>query len=226
VTKPDKAASNDRRDDRKDKRRQQLIEATVNVIARQGFAGTRLADVAGQAGVSYGVVSFYFKTKEDLLLATLQSLVDEYTQVWRKAVAEAGDDPADRLRAIIEADFSPRIANEKKIAVWFAFWAESRVRASYRKLCAELFNEFHWQIRTNVQELIDRYGYDHLDAHRVTLGINGMTDGMWLDMQIQPRDFDRKVARETIELFLAQLFPAAFEVPKTETDSRKTDSRN
>jgi len=226
VTKPDKAASNGRRDDRKDKRRQQLIEATLSVIARQGFAGTRLSDVARQAGVSYGVVSFYFKTKEDLLLATLQSLADEYTQVWRKAVAEAGDDPADRLRAIIEADFSPRIASEKKIAVWFAFWAESRVRANYRKLCAELFNDFHWQIRTIVQELIDQYGYDHLDANRVTLGINGMTDGMWLDMQIQPRDFDRKVARETIEVFLAQLFPAAFEAPKTETDSRKADSRN
>lgn len=206
MAKPGKAVSADR----KDERRQQLIDATITVIARQGFAGTRLADVARQAGVSYGVVSFYFKTKDELLLATLQWLAAEYTQVWRKAVDRAGHDPVNRLRAIIEADFSPRIASEKKIAVWYAFWAESRVRPNYRKLCAELFNDYHWQVRTIIQELIDEYECHHLDAHRITLGINAMTDGMWLDMQIQPRAFDRQTARQTIELFLAHIFPAAF----------------
>jgi AcrR family transcriptional regulator len=124
-----KAASGDRAD----VRRQQLIEATITVIGRKGYVGTRMADVARQADVSYGVVGFYFKTKNDLLLATLQWLADEYTQVWRNAVAKAGPDPAARLRAIIDADFSSKIASQKKIAVWYAFWAEARTRASYRK---------------------------------------------------------------------------------------------
>lgn len=201
-----KAVSNDRRD----VRRQQLIEATIAVIARKGFAGTRLADVASRAGVSYGVVGFYFKTKDDLLLATLQWLADEYTQVWREAVEKAGPLPANRLKAIINADFSPKIANERKIAVWYAFWAESRSRSVYRKLCAELYNDFYWQVRNIIQELIDQGGYGHLDAHEITIGINAMTDGMWLDLQIQPRGFDRDQARRTIEFFLGQLFPAEF----------------
>lgn len=196
--------------DRKDIRRQQLIEATMNVIGRKGYAGTRLADVASQAKVSYGVVGFYFKTKDDLLLATLQYLADEYTRVWREAVARAGPSPAERLEAIIEADFSPKIASEKKIAVWYAFWSEARTRSSYRKLCAQLFNDYHWQVRTIVEELIEQGGYDHLDAHLVTLGLNAMTDGMWQDLQIQPRDFDRAQAKRAIRLFLQQLFPAEF----------------
>jgi hypothetical protein len=37
-----------------------------------------------------------------------------------------------------------------------------------------------------------------------------MTDGMWLDLQIQPRDFDRQEAKQAIEMFLRQLFPAEF----------------
>lgn len=196
--------------DRKDIRRQQLIEATMTVIGRKGYAGTRLADVASQAKVSYGVVGFYFKTKDDLLLATLQYLADEYTRVWREAVARAGPSPAERLEAIIEADFSPKIASEKKIAVWYAFWSEARTRSSYRKLCAQLFNDYHWQVRTIVEELIEQGGYHHLDAHQVTLGLNAMTDGMWLDLQIQPRDFDREQAKRAIRLFLQQLFPAQF----------------
>lgn len=196
--------------DRKDLRRQQLIEATIAVIGRQGYAGTRLADVARQARVSYGVVGFYFKTKEELLLATLQWLADEYTRVWRNAVAKAGPSPVDRLRAIIDADFSPKIASEKKIAVWYAFWAEGRTRPKYRKLCAELYNDYHWQVRNLIEEIIADGGYTDLDAEQVTVALNAMTDGMWLDLQIQPRDFDREQAKQAIEMFLGRLFPAEF----------------
>ena len=211
--------------DRKDIRRQQLIEATITVIGRKGYAGTRLADVASQANVSYGVVGFYFKTKEDLLLATLQWLADEYTSVWRDAVAKAGPSPVDRLRAIIEADFSPKIASEKKIGVWYAFWAEGRTRPKYRKLCAELYNDYHWQVRTIIQELIDQGGYDNLDAHQVTVALNAMTDGMWLDLQIQPKDFDRQEAKRVIEMFLRSLFPAEFALPENSAAPGADQSR-
>jgi TetR/AcrR family transcriptional repressor of bet genes len=217
LTSAGKAASGDR----KDIRRQQIIEATITVIGRKGYAGTRLADVAKQAKVSYGVVGFYFNTKDELLLATLRYLADEYTRVWKDAVARACSSPAERLWAVIEADFSPKIASEKKIAVWYAFWAEARTRSSYRKLCAELFNDYHWQVRTIVQELIDQGGYHHLDAHLATLGINAMTDGMWQDLQIQPRDFDRTQARNAIWLFLHHLFPADFKAASSAPPARE-----
>ena len=196
--------------DRKDIRRQQIIEATITVIGRKGYAGTRLADVAKQAKVSYGVVGFYFNTKDELLLATLQYLADEYTRVWKDAVAKAGNSPTERLRAIIEADFSRKIASEKKIAVWYAFWSEARPRPGYRKLCAQLYNDYYWQVRTIVQELIEQGGYSDLDAHQVTVALNAMTDGMWLDLQIQPRDFDRGEAKDAIAMFLRKLFPNEF----------------
>ena len=196
--------------DRRDVRRQQLIEATISVIGRKGYAGTRLADVASQAKVSYGVVGFYFRTKEDLLLATLQWLADEYTSVWREAVEKAGPSPVSRLRAIIDADFSPRIASEKKIAVWYAFWAEGRTRPKYRNLCAQLYNDYHWQVRTIIEEIIEQGGHEDVDAHQVTVALNAMTDGMWLDLQIQPRDFDREEAKKAIEMFLSKVFPAEF----------------
>ncbi|MGA8261117.1 MAG: transcriptional regulator BetI [Arenicellales bacterium] len=207
--------------DRKDIRRQQIIEATIAVIGRKGYAGTRLADVAKQAKVSYGVVGFYFNTKDELLLATLQYLADEYTRVWKEAVARAGESPADRLRAIIDADFSRKIASEKKIAVWYAFWSEARPRAHYRKLCAQLYNDYYWQVRTLIQEIIEQGGYEDMDAHLVTVALNAMTDGMWLDLQIQPRDFDREKAKEAIEMFLSTLFPAEFTHSRETAQSRE-----
>ena len=62
------------RKDIKDVRRAQLIEATIDSIAKYGFARTTLADVARQAKLSQGIVSFYFESKEELLIATLRHM--------------------------------------------------------------------------------------------------------------------------------------------------------
>lgn len=130
----------------------------------------------------------------------------------------------ERLRAIIDADFSSRIASEKKIAVWYAFRAEGRTRPKYRELCAELYNDYHWQVRNIIEEFIEQGGYTHLDPHQVTVALNAMTDGMCLDLQIQPRNFDREQAKRVIEMFLHTLFPAEF--AKVNDTSTSTSADN
>ena len=55
-------------------RRRQLIVATVSVIYRDGLSRLTLAKVAATAGLSAGIVNFYFKSKEQLLLDTLNAL--------------------------------------------------------------------------------------------------------------------------------------------------------
>ena len=53
-----------------------LIDATIRAIGRYGYASTTLTHVAGEAGLSPGIVNFYFKSKDQLLLATLEQIVD------------------------------------------------------------------------------------------------------------------------------------------------------
>jgi TetR/AcrR family fatty acid metabolism transcriptional regulator len=49
-----------------DKRRQ-ILDAAIRVFARQGFHATRVSDIADEAGVAYGLVYHYFKSKEEVL---------------------------------------------------------------------------------------------------------------------------------------------------------------
>jgi AcrR family transcriptional regulator len=49
-----------------DKRRQ-ILDAAVGVFARQGFHATRVSDIADEAGVAYGLVYHYFRSKDDVL---------------------------------------------------------------------------------------------------------------------------------------------------------------
>jgi TetR/AcrR family transcriptional regulator, fatty acid metabolism regulator protein len=48
-------------------RRRQILDAAVRVFARQGFHGCRVSDVADEAGVAYGLVYHYFRSKEEVL---------------------------------------------------------------------------------------------------------------------------------------------------------------
>ena len=49
-----------------DKRRI-ILEAAVRVFARQGFHTCRVSDIADEAGVAYGLVYHYFKSKDQVL---------------------------------------------------------------------------------------------------------------------------------------------------------------
>ena len=48
-------------------RRRQILDAAVRVFARQGFHTCRVADIADEAGVAYGLVYHYFRSKEEVL---------------------------------------------------------------------------------------------------------------------------------------------------------------
>ena len=49
-----------------DKRRA-ILDAAVRVFARQGFHGCRVSDIADEAGVAYGLVYHYFRSKDEVL---------------------------------------------------------------------------------------------------------------------------------------------------------------
>ena len=115
----------------KEVRQGQLIEATIDSLAKRGYAETTMADVADGAGLSRGIVNFHFESKEKLLVATPQFMADEYATHWRTALTKAGDDPANQLKALVAADFDRSICNKRKLAAWCAFWGEAKSRPTY-----------------------------------------------------------------------------------------------
>ena len=63
---------------------QKLIDATIETIAKRGLADTTISHVANNAEVSQGYANFRFKSKENLLLSSLQFLSDDYKKSWQK----------------------------------------------------------------------------------------------------------------------------------------------
>jgi AcrR family transcriptional regulator len=53
-------------------RRQQILEAALEVFAEQGFDGATTKDIAKRADVTHGLIYFYFDSKEELFLAAFE----------------------------------------------------------------------------------------------------------------------------------------------------------
>ena len=76
-----------------DKRRM-ILDAAIRVLARQGYHGTRVSDIADEAGVAYGLVYHYFKSKDEVL----NELFTERWSLLLAAIEEADRERADAAR--------------------------------------------------------------------------------------------------------------------------------
>jgi TetR/AcrR family transcriptional repressor of bet genes len=163
---------------RRAERKVSLLDAAIAVIAHKGLIGITMNDIAREAGCSYGVVAFHYKSKDGVLLAALDKLVEEYERIWKEHAA-AGTGPAVQLRAMLDSDFDRRVGNRGRIAVWSAFWAEAPRNAAYRKRCAEVKKRYDTMTEDNVRQLASAEGL-RLDATSIARGLNAMIDGFWI----------------------------------------------
>lgn len=191
-------------------RRRQLIEATIDSIAKHGFAGTTTATVAEGAKLSHGIINFHFKSKDLLFAETIGHLADEHHTQWRMTIEKCGSAPQDRLLALVESDFHPKICNRRKIAVWFAFYCEPRYRAIYRDRCGGVDAERVVNTERLCEAIKKDGGYTQVDPFVFAQSLEAFIDGLWLNILLYPKKFSREQGKADCHAYLAATFPDHF----------------
>ncbi|HEY3507424.1 MAG TPA: TetR/AcrR family transcriptional regulator [Actinocatenispora sp.] len=84
-------------------RRAQLIDVTVDLVAEHGYGGTSLARIAGGAGITKAAVLYHFPTKDAVIRAAHQHVLDTLVGEVAAAVDAAGpaDGPAAYVRSMV-----------------------------------------------------------------------------------------------------------------------------
>jgi TetR/AcrR family transcriptional regulator, fatty acid metabolism regulator protein len=78
---------------------QRILDAAVAVFAEKGFFTARISDIADHASVADGTVYLYFKSKEEILMAVINTAFDAFMQQARSELEKIAD-PAQRLRRL------------------------------------------------------------------------------------------------------------------------------
>ncbi len=83
------------------RKRDAILRAAVEVFAARGYFGARVRDVADRAGVADGTVYLYFEGKEHLLVSVLEEYAGAFLSRARLD-AQAAADPRAKLRSVVE----------------------------------------------------------------------------------------------------------------------------
>ena len=147
----------------KEVRQEDLIAATMRCIARVGLSATTLQMVTREAGLSLGIANLHFQSKENLLRATLESVMREYHSGQFAILEDEGEvSPAVRLGRLLDFQFSARVTNREKMSVWFAYYGEASARPMYQKICASMDRLAANKLEQVLAALISTGGYQRL----------------------------------------------------------------
>ncbi|MEM1079860.1 MAG: TetR family transcriptional regulator C-terminal domain-containing protein [Pseudomonadota bacterium] len=197
----------------KEVRRAQLIEATLACIAELGISKTTMAAVTGRAGLSMGIVSLHFESKDNLLNETLVHLSEEVRSTWAEAVDAPDKSAAEKLRALSLSSFHPSIFDATKLRVWFAFFGEAKSRAYYREMVSSYDNERGHIAKALCAELLQDYPEASMSAEEISDALEFFSDGIWLNAMLYPEYFKEGHAALQMEQMLAAYFPKHFQLP-------------
>lgn len=130
-------------------KREAILRAATHVFARNGYAGSKVADIARHAGVADGTVYLYFKNKEDVLHSIFDRHAGSALDEVRKQLAET-DDPREQLRALAQTHLE-LLGADADLAIVFQVELRSSIKfveefsaaglAEYLRLIREAFEE-------------------------------------------------------------------------------------
>lgn len=177
-----------------DVRRQELIEATFRCICRNGAEEMSVRTIAREAGLSLGMVRHHFRSKDELLAATLRFLSSRVQEQIAHAMADAGPSPMERLSAFITACLHPQELDHDYVRARFLFWGLAHTNETVRRVHDEIYARFEGQLRALITDVADAGGVE-IDLDVVTLAMLAMLKGIWVEWSLAPHRVDpRKLA--------------------------------
>jgi TetR/AcrR family transcriptional regulator, transcriptional repressor of aconitase len=107
-----------------ERRRQQILDAATDCFARQGFHATSMQEIFRASGLSAGAVYRYFPSKNSLIKAIAENMLNEVLAPAIDAVSGQSLEPADAL-ASIAVIFRSGGLRSRTLPVTVQVWAES-----------------------------------------------------------------------------------------------------
>lgn len=187
--------------------RRTLIESAIAVMARSGLEGTTFATIAEESGLSRGLVTFHFKTKEQLIAAALDHAGAIYEASWDKHVRKPELKPAERLATVVAHDVSFVGRHPSILALWYTTWGEARSQAIYRTNTREADKVYVSELAAAFGQLLKDPSGKSREARARARALNALVFGLWLDSHIDPESFDASEALDASRSVLKGLIP-------------------
>jgi TetR/AcrR family transcriptional regulator, fatty acid metabolism regulator protein len=98
-------------------KREAILRAAIKIFAGKGYFNSKVADIAGEAGIADGTVYLYFKSKDDILHSIFDRAMAEFIAEGKREI-ESLNDPEEKLRRIAELHLE-KLGADRELAIVF-----------------------------------------------------------------------------------------------------------
>ena len=184
-------------------RRRDLVDAAYLTFLDHGMKGMTMARIGERAGMSHGIVNYYFKSKDELLSAVVRKanflIMQEAVRRLRQARS-----PRERLSAIVAANFPENLFTREIARAWVSYYAMIGQHAEFERLQ----NAVDSRLSRNLSHALKQLTSDG-DAGRIAASVALLIDGFWLRHAKSNDQMDAQSAISHIEAFLDHRLEAA-----------------
>jgi AcrR family transcriptional regulator len=180
-------------------RREQIVEAAVAVITEKGIQNLSLSEIEGRAGMSRGQLTYYFRTKEDILLAVFDRLI---RQMKERVQADEGPEKKcpmaelsgwDRWRYFLTfVLLTPPTAPEFH-ALQYTFLSQISHREDFRQRLVDLYEGWRSHMARDLEvEMAAREHGPDVSPRTVATLIQAILHGLAMQRAANPDAYDRQ----------------------------------
>lgn len=178
-------------------RKKALIDAAISAIHDDGYCHVVVNKIAKRAGVSSGLAHHYFGSKNDLLAATMQSLLTDLANGVRSHVKTAKT-PREKISAIIAGNFSTEQFQPAIVSAWLAFY----VQAQSNEKCRRLLRIYVRRLTSNLCFYLKKLTDSDAHAYQIAEGIAAMIDGFYIRRSLKSGPARPSTAIQIIEEYI------------------------
>jgi TetR/AcrR family transcriptional repressor of bet genes len=178
-------------------RRDAIVKATIQEVARAGTLEVTVAQIARRAGVSSALAHHYFGSKEAIFVAAMRHVLIVYGAEVRGALATA-ETPRERVEAIVRASFGATSFRRESVAAWLNFYVLAQAMPEARRLLAL----YHRRLRSNLVHALRPLVGERAGA--VAEGLGALIDGVYLRQALSPTAPDRRAAAVLVLNYLSK----------------------
>ena len=172
------------------------------VFSRLGFHNARMDDIVAESGLSKGSLYWYFKSKDEIILAILNSLFEREFAGLNEMLTAEGQTVRQRLENMVDHTISDIQHMLSLMPLTYEFYALAFRQKAVRQALKAYFQNYLQMMEPVVQEGIDQGEFQQVVARDVVIGLGAIIEGTVLLWIYEPDIVDPGYhARVSAQLF-------------------------
>ena len=189
-------------------RREQIIEALFQCLAENGHEKVTVKDIAKKAGLHYGVIHYYFKSKDDIVSELSDSLVSKYDRLLSERTRSIRSS-AKKIEAALDFLVDEFIFNRALNRVFYNFVQMAFENKTIQNALRRQLRAYRRAVAEVIEAGVEAGELDVSDPSQSASVIVALIEGSALQWAIEPAELKRDEVRKTIGDTIARHLGAA-----------------